>query len=77
MRCGWHWSWLNWLLDPFARGSLGILAVAELKLALRQRPIWWWLAALGALGTQTFAPDQGMRMALLLAWLLLMWLARR
>lgn len=62
--------WLNWLLDPFARGSLGILAVAELKLALRQRPIWWWLAALGALGAQTFAPDEGMRMALLLVWLL-------
>ncbi len=62
--------WLNRLLDPFARGPLGILAVAELKLALRQRRIWWWLAALGALGAQTFAPDEGMRMALLLAWLL-------
>ncbi len=62
--------WLNPLLDPFARGSLGILAVAELKLALRQRRIWWWLASLGALGAQTFAPDEGMRMALLLAWLL-------
>ena len=62
--------WLNRLLDPFARRPLGILAVAELKLALRQRRIWWWLGAMGALGAQAFAPDEGMRMALLLAWLL-------
>ncbi len=62
--------WLNRLVDPFARGALGILAVAELKLALRQRAVWWWLAALGALGAQTFAPAEAMRTALMLAWLL-------
>lgn len=62
--------WLDRVLDPFARGSLGILTVAELKLALRQRATWWWLAALVAMGVQTFAPPDGMRIALLLAWLL-------
>lgn len=62
--------WLNRLLDPFARGPLGILAVAELKLALRQRPVWWWLAALGALGAQAFTDDEGMGIALMMTWLL-------
>ncbi len=62
--------WLNRVLDPFARGPLGILTVAELKLALRQRALWWWLAALAVLGVQTFAPLEGMRIALLFAWLL-------
>lgn len=57
------------VLDPFARGRFGVLAVAELKLALRQRPAWWWLAALGVLGAQ-FGPAEGMRIGLLLAWLL-------
>ncbi len=63
-------AWLNRVLDPFARGPLGILTVAELKLALRQRAIWWWVAALVVLGVQTFAPAEGMRIALLFAWLL-------
>jgi ABC-type transport system involved in multi-copper enzyme maturation permease subunit len=63
-------KWLNRVLDPFARGPLGILTVAELKLALRQRAVWWWLAALVVLGVQTFAPLEGMRIALLFAWLL-------
>jgi ABC-type transport system involved in multi-copper enzyme maturation permease subunit len=63
-------AWLNRVLDPFARGPLGILTVAELKLALRQRAIWWWLAALVVLGVQTFAPQESMRIALLFAWIL-------
>lgn len=63
-------TWLNRALDPFARGPLSILTVAELKLALRQRATWWWLAAIVVLGVQTFAPQEGMRIALLFAWLL-------
>ena len=65
--------WLHGLfdrvLDPFARGPLGILAVAELKLALRQRAWWWWLAALAVLGAQ-LGPAEGLRVGLLLAWML-------
>lgn len=61
--------WLDRFLDPLARGPLGILAIAELKLALRQRALWWWLAALGALGAQ-FGPPESMRIALLFAWIL-------
>lgn len=62
--------WLNLLLDPFARGPLGILIVAELKLVLRQRALWWWLAALILLGVQALAPMKAVPVALLLAWLL-------
>jgi len=61
--------WLDWVLTPFARGSLGILAVAELKLALRQRRWWWWLLALGVMGAQCGSAE-GLRIGLLLAWLL-------
>lgn len=65
--------WLHRLfdrvLDPFARGPLGILAVAELKLVLRQRAWWWWLAALGVMGAQ-LGTGEGMRVGLLLAWVL-------
>lgn len=62
-------TWLYWLLDPFARGPLGILTVAELKQALRQRTVWWWLAALAVIGAQ-FGSPESMRIALLFAWLL-------
>lgn len=62
--------WLDRLLSPLARGAFGTLAVAELKLALRQRRIWWWLAALGVMGAQLFASEKGLYAALLLAWVL-------
>ncbi|MFT3806274.1 ABC transporter permease [Arenimonas sp.] len=63
-------GWLDPMLAPFARGPLGTLVVAELKLAFRQRRLWWWLAAIALLGTQAFASMQGMATAMLLAWLL-------
>jgi hypothetical protein len=59
---------LDPLLRPFARGSFGVLAVAELKLALRERRLWWWLAALVLMGVQAFGTDKGMMVAMLLAW---------
>jgi len=62
--------WLDRLLDPLARGPLAILAVAELKLSLRQRRIWWWLAVLVAFGLQIFGEGMGFFGGMLLAWLL-------
>lgn len=62
--------WLDRMLEPFARGALGTLAVAELKMILRQRRLWWWSAALVLAGMQAFASDKGVATALLLAWLL-------
>lgn len=62
--------WLDPLLDPFARHPVGVLAVAEMKLALRQRRVWWWLAALVALVLQAFAPAKGFQVGMLLAWVL-------
>jgi hypothetical protein len=62
--------WLDFALRPFARGAFGVLAVAEFKLALRERRLWWWLAALVLLGVQAFGSDKALGNALLLAWLL-------
>jgi hypothetical protein len=61
--------WLDYLLDPLARGPLAVLAVAELKLVLRQRAWWWWLAAVALVGAQ-LGPLGTMRTAMLLAWVL-------
>ncbi|WP_313917215.1 hypothetical protein [Tahibacter sp.] len=62
--------WLDRLLDLFARGRVGILAVAELKSALRRRRVWWWLAVLVAFGLQAFARGIAMQVGMLLAWIL-------
>jgi len=62
--------WLDGLLKPFARGAFGVLAVAEFKLALRERKLWWWLAALVLFGVQLFGSAKALQVALLLSWLL-------
>lgn len=62
--------WLDRLVDPFARGPTLTIAAAELKLVLRQRRLWWWLAALTALCLQAFGTDGVLRSGMLLAWLL-------
>lgn len=63
-------AWLDRLLDPLARGHVGRLAIAELKLVLRQRRVWWWLAVLLAFGLQLFGARKPFEMGLLLAWIL-------
>ena len=70
LRSGSRLRWLDRLLAPFARGPFGVLAVAELKLSLRERRRWWWLTALVALGLQAFGSAEALRIGMLLAWLL-------
>lgn len=62
--------WLDRLLSPIERGAFGILVAAELKLALRQRKLWWWAALIALWGVQAFAPHDALKVALCLAWLL-------
>jgi hypothetical protein len=62
--------WLDRVLAPFARGPTLTIATAELKLVLRQRRLWWWLAAVAALALQAFGSDGALRHGMLLAWLL-------
>ena len=69
-RTGSRLRWLDRLLAPFARGPFSVLAVAELKLSLRERRRWWWLTALVALGLQAFGSAEALRIGMLLAWLL-------
>ncbi len=62
--------WLEVALAPLQRTPIGALAAAEVRLILRPRRAWWWLALLGALGTQLFAPDKAMAVGVIVAWLL-------
>jgi hypothetical protein len=62
--------WLEMALSPLQRTAFGALVAAELRLVLRPRRLWWWLALLGALGTQLFAPEKAMAVAVIVAWVL-------
>lgn len=62
--------WLDRLLAPLQRNAFGALVAAELQLVLRPRRTWWWLAMLGTLGTQTFAPGKALAIAVIIGWML-------
>lgn len=64
--------WLDPLLWPLERFAFGRLFAAEMKLVLRQRPLHWWLFALGAAGLQLFAAGEGQAAGVVLGWLLLL-----
>src|SRR5690606_29240024 len=68
---GWRLRWLEWLLVPLGRWGSGALAAAEVRLILRGRRRWWWLALLGLFGMQVFADLKGMSIAVILTWILL------
>jgi hypothetical protein len=60
---------LDPLLRPLEGSATGTLLAAELKLVLRQRSHWWWLA-LGVLALMQFnLPMEGAGIAALGAWL--------
>jgi len=69
-RSGRRLGWLDRLTAPLARGRVGTLLVAELRLVLRQRRLLWWLALAIAIGLQAFASGKGLLAGLLLGWLL-------
>jgi hypothetical protein len=64
--------WLDAALAPLQRGRFGALVAAELRMVLRPRRAWWWLALLGTLGVQAFAPEKAMAVAVIVAWVLAM-----
>ncbi len=63
-------KWLDRLLKPIERGPFGTLVAAELKLVLRQRRTWWWLAALGLGIAQLANTGENLQLVICLAWLL-------
>ncbi|GAB2656140.1 ABC transporter permease [Arenimonas aestuarii] len=69
-RAGLRLRWLDLLLRPFELFAAGRLAAAEIRLALRQRRLTWWLALAVLFGVQAFAAPKGMAVAAILAWLL-------
>jgi len=62
--------WLDPMLRPFESFPSGMLLAAELKLVLRQRRAWWWLAMIG-LGIAQLAGDrEALGIATIGAWLI-------
>jgi ABC-2 family transporter protein len=62
--------WLDRVLSPLDRFGLGTLLAAELKLVLRQRRIWWWLALVVLAAIQLFGTLEAVGIACIGAWLI-------
>ncbi len=62
--------WLDRLLAPLRALPLGALMAVELLQVLRRRAWWWWIAALVFAGMQLFAPEKGLQVAVIGAWVL-------
>lgn len=63
-------AWLDRLLSPLERVALGTLWAAELKLVLRQRGAWWWLAMIVLAAIQLFGTLEGLGIACIVAWVI-------
>jgi len=62
--------WLDPMLRTFESFASGVLYAAEIKLVLRQRRAWWWLAMIG-LGIAQLAGDrEALGIATIGAWLI-------
>ncbi len=62
--------WLDAMLRPLDRHPLGSLLAAELKLVLRQRRLWWWLALIVIALIQLFGTLEAVAIACIGAWLI-------
>ncbi|MEO6689101.1 MAG: ABC transporter permease [Dokdonella sp.] len=62
-------AWLNRVLRPLESTRIGMLLAAELKLVLRQRRAWWWLALLIAWGAQLSGNREAIGIGVIGAWL--------
>ncbi|MDB5970822.1 MAG: hypothetical protein JWQ90_3272 [Hydrocarboniphaga sp.] len=62
--------WLDPALRPLERSRGGMLVAAELKLVLRQRPLWWWLALIGLIAFQILCKPPGLAAACIGAWII-------
>ena len=62
--------WLDPLLRPLESSTAGMVLAAELKLVLRQRRAWWWLALIGLWAAQIFGDRAAIGVATIGAWLI-------
>jgi hypothetical protein len=62
--------WLDPALRPLETSRAGMMVAAELKMLLRQRAPWWWLALIGVLAFQIFCNEQGLPMACIATWII-------
>jgi phage-related holin len=61
--------WLNHLLRPLEGSAAGLLYAAELKLMLRPRRLWWWLALIALAVVQLAGSLQALAIACMGSWL--------
>jgi hypothetical protein len=62
-------AWLDRALRPLESTRIGRLLAAELKLVLRQRRAWWWLALAIAWGAQLCGNREAIGIGVIGAWL--------
>lgn len=62
-------AWLDRVLRPLESTRIGRLLAAELKLVLRQRRAWWWLALVVAWGAQLSGNREAIGVGVVVAWL--------
>lgn len=62
-------AWLDRVLRPLESMPTGVLLTAELKLVLRQRRAWWWLALAAAWVAQLSGDREAMGIGVIGAWL--------
>ncbi|HEY2344354.1 MAG TPA: hypothetical protein VGH80_00575 [Xanthomonadaceae bacterium] len=62
--------WLDRLLRPLEFSTTGMLLAAELKLVLRQRRVWWWLAWIVSAIVQLVGARDAVGIAVICAWVM-------